>query len=174
MTIQTFFTLTSLKIKTSVEKDLAYLYDWLCTNRLSLNAGKTEFIIFRPSRNKIDLHITLKLHHTKLVESSKIKYLGLILDNKLNWKHHISELSQKLGHAVGLLYKVRKLCSPSALRSLYFSLFNSHLSYGLVVWGNASSKDIDKIKSLQRRAIRAVHTIPGYRAYFFLLKNLKF
>ena len=33
------------KIKTSVEKDLAYLYDWLCTNRLSLNAGKTEYHI---------------------------------------------------------------------------------------------------------------------------------
>ena len=63
---------------------------------------------------------------------------------------------------MGLLYKVRKLCSPSALRSLYFSLFNSHLSYGLVVWGNTSSKDIDKIKSLQRRAIRVVRIIPGF------------
>ena len=67
------------KIKTSVEKDLANLYDWLCANRLSLNAGKTEFIIFRPSRKKIDLRITLKLHHTKLFESSKIKYLDLYL-----------------------------------------------------------------------------------------------
>ena len=150
------------KIKTSVEKDLANLYDWLCANRLSLNPGKTEFIIFRPSRKKIDLRITLKLHHTKLFESSNIKYLGLILDNMLNWKPHISELSKKLGRVVGLLYKVRKLCSPSPVRSLYFSIFNSHLSYGLVVWGNASSKDIDKIKSLQRRAIRAVRTIPGF------------
>ena len=72
--------------KTSVEKDLANLYNWLCAYRLSLNAGKTEFIIFRPSRKKIDLRITLKLHHTKLFQSSKIKYLGLIFDNKLNWK----------------------------------------------------------------------------------------
>ena len=84
------------------------MYDWLCANKLSLNAGKTEFIIFRPSRKKIDLHITLKLRQTKLFESSKIKYLGLILDNKLNWKPHISELSKKLGRAVELLYKVRK------------------------------------------------------------------
>ena len=90
------------KIKTVVEKDLAYLYDWLCANRLSLNAGKTEFIIFRPSRKKLDLRITLRLHHTKLFESPKIKYLGLILDNKLNWKPHIMELSKKLGRAVGL------------------------------------------------------------------------
>ena len=47
----------------------------------------------------------------------------------------MSEFSKKLGRAVGLLYKASKLCSPSALRSLYFNLFNSHLSYGLVVWG---------------------------------------
>ena len=75
------------KIKTSVEKDLANLYDWLSANRLSLNARKTKFIIFKPSREKIDLRITLKLHHTKLFESSKIKYLGL--ENKLNWKPRI-------------------------------------------------------------------------------------
>ena len=61
------------KIKTSVEKDLAFLYDWLRANRLSSNARKTEFIICRPSRKKIDLRITLTLHHTKLFESSKIK-----------------------------------------------------------------------------------------------------
>ena len=109
-----------------------------------------------------------------MFESSKIKYLGLILDNKLNWKPHICELSKKLGRAVGLVYKVRKLFSPSALRSLYFSLFNSHLSYGLVVWGNASSKDIDKIKSLQRRAIKAVRTIPGFFDTEPILFDLKF
>ena len=60
---------------------------------------------------------------------------------------------------------------------MYFSLFNSHLSYGSVVWGNASSKDIDKIKSLQRRAVRAVHTIPGFfdtEPIFFYLKILNF
>ena len=84
------------------------------------------------------LRITLKLHHSKLYESSKIKYLGLIVDNKLNWKAHINEFSKKLSCAVGLLYKVRNFCKTSILRSLYFHLFNSHLSYGLVVWGNAN------------------------------------
>ena len=80
----------SLKIlKTSVDKDLAYLYDWLCAHRLSLNARKTEFFIIRTSRKNVDMRIMLKLHHTKLFESSKIKYLRLILDNKLKWKPHI-------------------------------------------------------------------------------------
>ena len=70
-------------------------------------------------------------------------------------------------------YKVRKLCIPSVLRSLYFSLFNSHLSYGLVVWGNASNKDIDKIKSLQRRAIRAITPAPHVLDIEHVLSDLK-
>ena len=98
----------------------------------------------------------MKLQHTKLFESAKIKYLGLILDNKLSWKHHIAELSKKLSRAVGLLYKVRQMCPTTVLRSLYFSLFNSHLSYGLAISGNAKGSYIDKIKTLQKRALRAI------------------
>ena len=143
-------------LRKRLNKDLALLYDWLCANRLSLNAGKTEFIVFRPPTRKKGERVTLKLYHTKLFESSKIKYLGIVLDNKLNWKAHITELSKKLSRAVGLLYKVRNFCPLNVLRSLYFSIFNSHLSYGLVIWGNASCSYIDKIRSLQKRALKAI------------------
>ena len=168
---------TIKKLKQNLNKDLMLLYDWLCANRLSLNTGKTEFIVFRPPRYNQGVRITLKLNHTKLFESPKIKYLGLILDNKLNWKAHIAELSKKLSRAVGLLYKVRNLCPPTVLRSLYFSLFNSHLSYGLAVWGNANQLDIRKIKSLQKKAIKAIDSSLGKDNndhLYFDLKILKF
>ena len=132
------------------------MYDWLCANRLSLNASKTEIIVLRPHSKSINLRITSKLHHTKLYESTKIKYLGLIVDNKLSWKFHIIELSKKLSRAIGMLYKIRKFCTPSTLRSLYFSLFNSHLLYGLAVWGNVNAADKNKIIVLQKRALRAI------------------
>ena len=144
------------ELRKRVNKDLQLLYEWLCANRLSLNTGKTEFIVFRPSRNKTSYRLTLKLHHTKLFESSKIKYLGIIIDNKLNWKGHIAELSKKLSRAVGLIYKIRHMCPTAVLRSLYFSLFHSHLSYGLVLWGTANQSYIDKIRTLQNRALKAI------------------
>ena len=140
-------------LRKSLNTELALLYEWLCANRLSLNASKTEFIVFRPLRHKANHErLILKLHHSKLFESSKIKYLGLILDNKLSWKWHIAELSKKLGSAVGMLYKIRNFCPLPDLRSLYFSIFNSHLPYGLALWGNAHRSLISKIKSLQKRA----------------------
>ena len=94
-------------LRKRLNKDLALLCNWLCANRLSLNAEKTEFIVFRPPSCKTFERVTLKLHHSKLFESSKIKYLGIILDNKLNWKAHTIELAKKLSRAVGLLYKIR-------------------------------------------------------------------
>ena len=53
-----------------------------------------------------------------------------------------------------MLYKI---CPLPVMRSLYFSLFNSHLSYGLVAWGNANKIDIKRITSLQKKAIKAIY-----------------
>ena len=88
-----------------MNSQLAILYDWLCANRLSLNVGKTEFTIFGPFSKLTDDRITLKLAGTKIFESLKVKYLGIILDSKLSWKIHIDELCKKLGRTVGMLTK---------------------------------------------------------------------
>ena len=103
------------KIKKVMDKELKLLYDWLCANRLSLNVAKTEFIIFRPPRVNLEDRIVLKLNRTKIYESTKIKYLGLILDSRLSWKFHISELSKKLSRSVGMLYKIRDYTPKKSL-----------------------------------------------------------
>ena len=61
---------------------------------LSLNAKKTEFIVFRPPISSKE-RVVLSLNGKKLYESTKLKYLGLMLDNKLNWKTHLNELAKK-------------------------------------------------------------------------------
>ena len=144
------------KIKKVMDKELKLLYDWLCANRLSLNVAKTEFIIFRPPRVNLEDRIVLKLNRTKIYESTKIKYLGLILDSRLSWKFHISELSKKLSRSVGMLYKIRDYTPKKVLVSLYHSIFNSHLTYGLPAWGNTKKQLTEKIIKLQKKAVRAI------------------
>ena len=116
-----------------LNKELKFVFEWLCANRLSINVTKTEFIIFRPPRKPFNQRIVLKLNGIKIFESPKIKYLGVSLDPFLRWNHHINELSKKLNRAIGMLYKIRYNCTKTVLRSLYFSLFHSHLSYGISV-----------------------------------------
>ena len=158
------------KIQKVMNKELAYLFQWLCANRLSLNVAKTEFILFQPPRMSPVNRIVLKLNRTNIYASFKIKYLGVLLDHRLTWKHHLSELSKKLSRSVGMLYKIRDFCPTPVLRSLYFSIFNSHLTYGLPVWGNADRIYLDKVIKKQKMAIRAIsfadfnaHTTPLFK-----------
>ena len=165
-------------LRKKVNEDLRLIFDWLCANRLSLNVGKTEFIIFKPPRTKLQERITLKLNRVTLYESTKIKYLGIIMDDRLTWKHHIFELSKKLNRAVGIIYKMKKMHSPKSVQlSLYYSLFHSNLNYGISIWGDADATYVNKIKIAQKKVIRIIadadflaHTDPLFKEH----KILKF
>ena len=146
---------SSKTLHKEINDELQLIFDWLCANRLSLNFAKTEFI-FRPPRKKLEQRVYLKLNGVKIYESTKIKYLGIILDNRLTWKHHVHELSKKLNRAVGMIYKIRDNCSDSVLRSLYFSLSNSHLTYALSVWGNCDAIYSNKLLLLQNKFVCAI------------------
>ena len=149
------------KLKKKLNEDLKLIYKWLCANRLSLNVDKTEFIVFRPPRTILQHRFTLKLNRITLYESTKIKYLGLILDKTLSWKHHILELRKKLSRAVGILYKMKNnSCPQSILISLYHALFHSHLSYGICLYGLADDIYTSKIALIQKRAIRIISSAP--------------
>ena len=130
-------------------------------------------MVFRPPHKYLNDRIVLKLNKTKIFESTKIKYLGIILDPRLTWKEHIHELSKKLNRSIGMLYKTRHFCPTSTLKSLYHSLFNSHICYGLPVWGYANETQLEKIIKAQKKAIRAI-TFSKYSEHVTpLLKELK-
>ena len=145
------------QLRKTMNKDLQDLFTWLCANRLSLNVAKTEFIIFKPPRKSLNNRVTLKLNGKTLYESKKIKYLGLIVDDRLSWKFHINELCKKLGRVIGIIYRLKKTnCPKSVLLCIYSSLFQSQLCYGIMAWGSASKNLIEKLYLLQKKAIRII------------------
>ena len=147
----------NLKIlRMKMNEDLKLIFQWLCANRLSLNVSKTEFIIFKPPRMKLDERFTLKLNGTMLLESTKIKYLGIIIDGRLTWKHHIYELRKKLNKSIGIIYKMKNLAPLRVLLSLYYALFHSHLNYGICVWGNAPEQELNHIFLSQKKVLRII------------------
>ena len=78
------------------------------------------------------------------------------MDNKLNWKSHINELTKTLGKAIGLLSKIKHFVTSSTLKHLYHSLFNSHLVYGCILWKTATDVQLNRVRTLQKRAIRTI------------------
>ena len=149
-------------LRKKMNEDLKLIFEWLCANRLSLNASKTEFIIFKPPKKRLEERITLKLNGITLFESQKIKYLGIIMDDRLTWKHHIYELRKKINKSVGMIFKIRRLCPQRVQMSLYYSLIYSHLSYGICVWGDADNTYLDKIRIIQNKAVRIISSTDFY------------
>ena len=84
------------------------------------------------------------------------KYLGMILDDKLNFKSHISNMETKLSRAVGILSKVRYIFPHSTLLLLYFALVHPHILYGLPLWGSTFPSYLTKLQRLQNKAIRII------------------
>ena len=90
-----------------VNHDLKGITDWLNANRISLNANKTEFVIFRSPRKKIDCEVKLKLNGKRLFPSRYIKYLGVLVDEHLSWNYHINDLVKKLNRSNSMLSRIR-------------------------------------------------------------------
>ena len=102
------YTDKSLKrIQKYVNLDLRFLCKWLKANKISLNASKTELIIFRDPRKKISFNLKIKIDGKKLLPSKFVKYLGVLIDCHLNWNFHEMDLHSKLTRANGMLSKIR-------------------------------------------------------------------
>lgn len=144
------------EIKSTMSREISNVFDWLCANRLSLNEKKTEVVLFRPRRKRCLTRITLKVKSKTIFLSNKVKYLGVIFDSHLSWRHHIAELAKKLTKANGLLSKIRHFVDENTIKSLYHSLFHAHMTYGCLTWGLAGATEINRISNLQKQAIRLI------------------
>ena len=96
--------------------DLKNLTYWLNANKIALNVKKTELVIFKHQRKKLDSPIKIKLNCKRLYPSKSVKYLGIKTDENLNWKQHIHDIGIKLNRANALLYTIRNIINRHILR----------------------------------------------------------
>ena len=108
------------KISKHINHDIKHLCQWLQSNKISLNASKTETIIIKTKLKTIAKHLNFRVSGQKINPTTTVKYLGVHLNNSLQTKQ---------SRAIGLLSRIRHYTPKSLLKTIYFSLFNSHLIY---------------------------------------------
>ena len=150
------------QLKKRLNNDLRKLAKWLKANKISLNASKTEMLIFRHPNKKINYELKIKLDGKKILPSKYVKYLGILIDEHLNWSFHSSFLASKLSRANGMLSKIRHYVNNNTLRTIYFGIFESILNYGSQIWGQNQNTNIQRLIKLQDRALRIIN----YADYF--------
>ena len=173
--------LTQLFQKANFE--LTKAQDWFSSNLLTLNIKKTKFMIFQNGKQLLGENQSLSFGPIPIdrvcnsSEEKSVRFLGILVDEKLNFSNHITFLKMKLSLALYQLHASRFNSPESVRKAIYLSLFESHVRFGSLVYGSASLKELEEISILQRKALRVVAGV-GYRDHtdplFQRLKILKF
>ena len=84
------------EIEKTYNKELENVKNWLDSNKLSLNVDKWNLVVFRKNKRKVTIKLNIKMMGEQLKEKEFIKYLGILIDNKLTWSHHINHIKLKI------------------------------------------------------------------------------
>ena len=138
------------KLSDIVNNELSKMIEWLNANRLSLNIDKTNFMIFKP-KGKKESCPTIHINGSSIQEVGDAKFLGIIIDNKLNWNEHIKCISRKIAKGTGIIIKARKSFESATLLNLYNALIFPHITYDIHVWGTAAAVHLHELHLFQKK-----------------------
>ena len=152
------------EVMQKVELLCSDIVKWVDHNGLALNLKKTKYMIF--SRQRIDTSsIQVFVDKTKIEEKFECRFLGVIIDNKLNWSHHIAAIRSKMSKYIGVMYKIKSRLPLQTRVQIYQSFVQSHLNYCSLIWGFAAKSHIESLFSKQKQGMRAI--MPGYVNYWY-------
>ena len=163
---------------------------WFRTNELSLHPLKTKFMIFTKGNTNINYEeININLNYNnydenradlihKLTTEPTVKFLGVTIDPRLDFKQHIESIHSKISKSLYAINAAKNILDKSVLLGLYKSLIHCHLLYCIQTYTSASVSVLKKLVIQQKKALRIVthskfnsHTVPLFKCHEILPLN---
>lgn len=136
---------------------LIKIANWFNVNKLALNLEKTHYVHFHTNKTPLGDNLeSIQINETVIVHKPIIKFLGIYLDQHLDWKYFYKELANKLAKNLNIIRHLKYYLDHKALQQLYFALIHSYLSYCTIVWGNNYKTNLRNIQTIQNKSIRLV------------------
>ena len=114
-------------------------------------------MIFHRSRIKPNVINKVVIDNHELTQVNSAKYLGVMIDHKLNWIEHISYVKRIMSKGIGTMYKARQFLTKKALLMLYHAYIFPYMTYCIEVWGCASQTQLNCLFLLQKKIIRIMN-----------------
>ena len=141
------------------------IHNYMLVNQLHINMSKSVYMHFRPVLNwkerltcararAFGSENSIKIAGNKLRKVDKVKFLGVIIDDQLNWEPQLDHITEKLSSSIIMIKRIKKFIPVSEYMKIYDALFKSHLSYCISSWGGISSNKLTSIFAIQKRCIR--------------------
>ena len=140
----------------NLQDDLNRVSYWLKGNRLSLNVTKTKTLCFSTQHYRHGTNLNLNIDGTPLEQVSSYKYLGMVLDNRLNFNLHIDRLVKKSRQRIGCVGRVRKYITKSIALTLYKSMVLPLFDFGDILYSTSSQDSLARLEIVQNNACRII------------------
>ena len=136
-----------------LQSRIELFYEWSVVNKLSLNANKTKYMIFtrRPFIGPLPA-LSIDGQIVEFVTSAR--FLGIHLNDKLDFTSHVNQLKSKLSRLAGIAYAIGPFLSYNAAHSFYYGLVHSQIAFGLIFWGGTFDSYIAKLQISQNKIVR--------------------
>ena len=136
-----------------LQEDLLRIEEWANKWMMTFNTDKCEVLQVTLSNPKPTSYF---LYNNQLRMVSHAKYLGVILDSKMNFNKHITTICRKANSVLALLKRNLYHCNSQIRSQAYFLYVRPILEYASIVWAPYTKTNIEKLESVQRRAARFV------------------
>ena len=157
----------------SVNREISNVSLWFKVNKLSLNLSKTNYIIFRTRKRRVPANLPEILIDDAIINKvDNVKFLGVTINEYLDWSTHISVYSKSVARSVGILSKLKFILPSNILKLIYNSLILPHLSYCNHIWGNTFKSHLKQSHILQKKSVRIITKSSFYSASAPLFKSL--
>jgi hypothetical protein len=140
-----------------LQSDINSVQNWRFENGMTLNVGKTTIISF--TRKTVGFHFNYKLSNNPILRSQFVKDLGVLLDSKFYFHHHVDCMSSQGLKILGLIrYITSSFSTPHSLSVLYTTLVRPKLEYASVAWNSITSTDSIKLERVQIKFATLYHS----------------
>ena len=143
--------LKSLMDKLECASDIAL--DWFRSNGMKLNSSKCKLLV---CGHKFE-NMICKIENDNVIETHMVKLLGIEIDSKLTFSHHVNTLCKKVSQKLNALSRLCKLLPFYRRKMLMQAFFNSQFSYCPLVWMFHNRQLNTRINNLHYRALRMVY-----------------
>lgn len=140
------------ELRARCEMLVQYFSEWCKSNLLILNIEKTRLLYFQTRTSCKDL--SLVLPSGELKSSDSVEFLGLRIDNTLNWRTHCTYVCTRLSSSFFALKRLKNILPMESLIGVYYSLAYSHMNYNTILWGGSPGES--EVFISQKRIIRLI------------------
>ena len=141
---------------TNSQRSLDIVSNSCIRNKMTINTGKTKFMIVTPSSKDYILPKELYIQDVKLSQVHVYEYLGVLIDDKLNMEAHIDKMCTDVQKKYGILRKIRRYVSEETALLIYKVMIRPHFDYGDYIVDSGTQNRIDELDRIQDKIVRTI------------------